>query len=205
MRKTTSGFTIVELIVVIVVVAILATLAAASYTASQATARDTKRKSDLSNIAEAVQLYRQKYGNDVITSPTGTTCGSAGNGWFNYATGSSGAYQYSTLSCLQGAGHLDGGGQFVDPSGCTTNGGAFAGSTGPCKKYDNIYPAYMKYTIGSGDSSVTCLYAHLETEDNSAVLTSPSNNPCFGASATSGNSSAFLSNNYKMNYMLIVR
>lgn len=198
MRKNYSGFTVVELIVVIVVVILLATIAATSYVSSQATARDTKRKTDLASIGEAIQLYRQKYGNDATIGATGKSCGSGGSGWFNYATGATGAYQYSTLSCLQDAGYLDSGGTFVDPSGCTTNGGSSAGSVGPCRKYDSMYPAYMKYSYGSGDNTVTCLYAHLENEDHSSEMTSTS--PC---SVTPTLSSP--TGSYKMNYMLVVK
>ena len=197
MHKVTRAFTLVELVIVIVIIGILASITLVSYSKVQAKGRDTDRKNDLAAIAEAIQLYRQKYGNDVVTSPSGTSCGSSGNGWFNYATGNPGAYQYSMLSCLTGAGYLDGGGKFVDPSGCTTTSSSL-GSTGPCKGYGGWNEAYMKYSYGSGDTSVTCLYAHLETEDNSSTMTSTS--PC-SITPTLSNPTG----NYRMNYMVVVK
>ncbi|EKE29362.1 MAG: hypothetical protein ACD_2C00185G0007 [uncultured bacterium (gcode 4)] len=57
MRKhTTKGFTLVELIVVIVILAILATIAFLSFSSQSASARDSKRKTDLSNIASKVNI-----------------------------------------------------------------------------------------------------------------------------------------------------
>lgn len=210
MQKSKSGFTLVELMIVIVVIVILATITAVAYTGTQARARDTARKSDLADIAEAVQLYRQKCGNDVQGASNVPTCGNdgaghsgcgssgGGSGWFNYAGGS---YPNSTLSCLQAAGFLDGSStSFVDPSGCTTNGNNASGSPlGYCHQIGGSYGyTYMKYSTGSGDTSLTCVYAHLETEDNSATLKS-SSSPCYSAG------SATVANNYGMNYQVVVK
>ena len=57
-----SGFTIVELLIIIVVIAILATISIVAYSGIQARARDNVRKTDLSNIAKAVELYRADNG-----------------------------------------------------------------------------------------------------------------------------------------------
>ncbi|EKE27505.1 MAG: hypothetical protein ACD_3C00197G0004 [uncultured bacterium (gcode 4)] len=51
-----KGFTLVELIVVIVILAILATIAFLSFSSQSASARDSKRKTDLSNIASKVNI-----------------------------------------------------------------------------------------------------------------------------------------------------
>lgn len=56
----------------------------------------------------------------------------------------------------------------------------------------------MKYSFGSGDTSVTCLFAHLETQDNTTDLTNTTNNPCSAISPTVAASP------YYMNYMLVV-
>jgi prepilin-type N-terminal cleavage/methylation domain-containing protein len=58
MKNTTStkGFTLVELIVVIVILAILATIAFLSFSSQSASARDSKRKTDLSNIASKINI-----------------------------------------------------------------------------------------------------------------------------------------------------
>lgn len=52
------GFTLVELLVVVFIIGILATVVTVSSTASRAQARDTQRKSDLSNVAAALEIYR---------------------------------------------------------------------------------------------------------------------------------------------------
>lgn len=51
-----QGFTLVELIVVIVILAILATIAFLSFGSQSAAARDSKRKTDLSNIASKMNI-----------------------------------------------------------------------------------------------------------------------------------------------------
>ena len=55
-RTTTSAFTLVELIVVIVILAILATIAFLSFSSQSASARDSKRKQDLSNISSKMNV-----------------------------------------------------------------------------------------------------------------------------------------------------
>lgn len=51
-----KGFTLVELIVVIVILAILATIAFLSFGSQSAAARDSKRKTDLSNLASKMNI-----------------------------------------------------------------------------------------------------------------------------------------------------
>jgi len=55
--KKNLGFTLVELLVVMAILAILATVGFGQYTNSQIKARDAQRKSDLSNIARALEMY----------------------------------------------------------------------------------------------------------------------------------------------------
>jgi prepilin-type N-terminal cleavage/methylation domain-containing protein len=57
MKKSRSGFTIVELLVVIVVIAILAAVSLVAYNGVQQRARDTQRMSDIDNINDAIQIY----------------------------------------------------------------------------------------------------------------------------------------------------
>ena len=55
--KRQSGFTLIELLVVIVILGILATIGLVTFTSSQARGRDSKRKSDLGQIAASLELY----------------------------------------------------------------------------------------------------------------------------------------------------
>lgn len=62
MRKSTSGFTIVELLVVIVVIAILATIATVAYTGIQTRARAASIISGINTMEKAFNLYKAKSG-----------------------------------------------------------------------------------------------------------------------------------------------
>ena len=55
-QASKQGFTLVELIVVIVILAILATIAFLSFGSQSASARDSKRKTDLSNLASKMNI-----------------------------------------------------------------------------------------------------------------------------------------------------
>jgi len=62
MRKTTSGFTIVELLIVIVVIAILAAISIVAYSGIQQRARDTERMAELSSLQKALEIYHAEKG-----------------------------------------------------------------------------------------------------------------------------------------------
>jgi type II secretion system protein G len=51
------GFTLVELLVVMSIIGILATVILGGFRASQRRARDTKRKSDLQQVAKALEMF----------------------------------------------------------------------------------------------------------------------------------------------------
>jgi len=57
---TIVGFTLIELLVVISIIGILAALVTVSFTASQRQARDTERKSDLSQYRTSLEIYANK-------------------------------------------------------------------------------------------------------------------------------------------------
>lgn len=62
MRKSTSGFTIVELLMVIVIIGILATIVLISYNNTQRSARNADRFTQVKAWEHQFQLYRAKYG-----------------------------------------------------------------------------------------------------------------------------------------------
>jgi general secretion pathway protein G len=59
--KRFRGFTLIELLVVVVILGILATVGLTFFTSSQMRGRDAKRKSDLKQVAIALELYYSDY------------------------------------------------------------------------------------------------------------------------------------------------
>lgn len=55
--KQNSGFTLIELLIVISIIGVLAAVGFVSYSSAQSSARDSKRKQDLSSLATALELY----------------------------------------------------------------------------------------------------------------------------------------------------
>lgn len=62
MRKSTSGFTIIELIVIIVVISILAAIVYVSYSNVQKNARNADRFTQVQQWVKQFQLYKAKFG-----------------------------------------------------------------------------------------------------------------------------------------------
>jgi prepilin-type N-terminal cleavage/methylation domain-containing protein len=62
MRKSTSGFTIVELLIVVVVIGILAAIVIVSYNGVQKNARNADRLTQVKAWENLFQLYKAKYG-----------------------------------------------------------------------------------------------------------------------------------------------
>lgn len=62
MFKLKRGFTLVELLIVMAIIGILASLGAGSYMTAQMRGRDVTRKSDLKQIANALELYYADHG-----------------------------------------------------------------------------------------------------------------------------------------------
>ena len=86
MKKSTSGFTIVELLIVIVVIAILAAITIVAYNGIQERARFTAMRSDIVALNKAIQLYYADNGSYPVTPTTGTGCSGSWCG-FDQVTG----------------------------------------------------------------------------------------------------------------------
>lgn len=81
-RISSSGFTIVELLIVIVVIAILAAITVVAYNGVQARARDSRRAQDLANIQTALRAYEAINGGVKKTYPSAAyTGGVTYGGW----------------------------------------------------------------------------------------------------------------------------
>lgn len=78
-----SGFTIVELLIVIVVIGILAAITIVAFNGVQGRARDTQRISAIDDIRKALELYKADYGvyPSAINSGTASGGGYPGGGW----------------------------------------------------------------------------------------------------------------------------
>lgn len=61
-KKASSGFTIVELLIVIVVIGILAALVVTTYNGIQQKARDTERKTDVNAVYGQLEAYQAQNG-----------------------------------------------------------------------------------------------------------------------------------------------
>lgn len=60
--NTKKGFTLIELLVVVSIIALLSSVVLASLSAARSKARDAKRISDIRQIRNALELYRNDYG-----------------------------------------------------------------------------------------------------------------------------------------------
>ena len=169
-----NGFTIVELLIVIVVIAILAAVSIVAYNGVQQRARDSNRKSDLSVIAKALQMYNIDNGNYAVSDADGNCTGNAGaGGWYNHDYDGTGPLK-TVDRCLTDGGYLSQ--SMIDPSGSKA-----------CSVGTSTCFAYMKYTCASG----TYIYAHLETEPISST-------------ALDGTCASAWDSEYGMNYVVKV-
>ncbi len=87
--KKQSGFTLIELLVVIAILGILSTVGLNSFQSSQMRSRDAKRKSDLKQIANALEMFYSDKGRypasnngQIVACPYSTGTCSWGSGEF---------------------------------------------------------------------------------------------------------------------------
>ena len=90
MKKSRSGFTIIELLIVIVVIAILAAITVIAYNGIQKRARDSQRKSDMALLQKALEMYYLDNGkfpaSTGAVSPNGSWSSSGDSSWENLTT-----------------------------------------------------------------------------------------------------------------------
>jgi general secretion pathway protein G len=61
-KKTNRGFTLIELLVVIVIIGLLTGILLVNYNSVRQRGRDAKRKSDLQQVASALEIYKADEG-----------------------------------------------------------------------------------------------------------------------------------------------
>lgn len=124
MKKTMSGFTIVELLIVIVVIAILATISVVAYNGIQNRAKYTQQVTEIDRVGKAIQLWSAENGRSLMNSGSGYE----GNGWGSFsATG--GSYTATSVhTLLTEAGYL---------SNFSTSGVNATILLSPCTTFDN--------------------------------------------------------------------
>ena len=123
------GFTLIELLVVIAIIAILISVGSVSYTRSLKLSRDSKRKTDLEQIRQALETYRAETGaypatatwKTDLTNPTEVYINSIpqdpkeGTYTYTYARNSTTTYTLcATLEVTPPA-------TYTKPTGCSTN------------------------------------------------------------------------------------
>lgn len=147
----TSGFTIVELLIVIVVIAILAAITIVAYSQISARARDAERKDELTTLAKVTHLYNVDKGDYVQAGCGMVAVGAEGSGWLN--SDYDGAGTAVTINdCLINNKNLAR--PLIDPAGTQS----CSGTT--CH-------AYMKVSCASG----TWYLANLEMDPQSTTFT----------------------------------
>lgn len=139
-----NGFTLVELLIVIVIIGILASIGIASFSSSQMKSRDTQRKANLKQIANALEIYYNDKGQYPAGEATGQMMG-CGAGATNVCTWGVSEFSNTTTGTIYIA-RLP-----TDPS-------------------SNSY--YYRATAASGLYTKYQLYARLEnTQDKSIIVT----------------------------------
>lgn len=128
MKKTTSGFTIVELLIVIVVIGVLAAITIVAYNGMQNRARDAQRLQDIKSIAKALEIYKAQTGSYPVA------VGSTGQGGWEMSVPTAGNSDF--LAVLRTSGILSK--VPIDPT-----------NTGDMNTAGSKLYAYYRYPAGS--------------------------------------------------------
>ena len=70
---TSGGFTLIELLTVIFIIGIITTVVSVNLSSARKQARDVRRKTDLSTLQSAIELYANANNGKVPASPAGTS------------------------------------------------------------------------------------------------------------------------------------
>ncbi len=97
--ERTEAFTLIELLIVIAILGILATIGIISFTSSQAKGRDAKRKTHLSQIAQALELYYNDKGKYPNVDASGNIRG-CGTDAVNTCTWGASAFSNTTTGTI---------------------------------------------------------------------------------------------------------
>lgn len=95
-----QGYTLIEIMIALSIIGVLATIGIVSFTKTQETARDSRRKQDLRSIAVALELYRQKNGHYPCTD-------SSDNGGIQMSKTDPGGFWLKNVSAVSGCGGTD--------------------------------------------------------------------------------------------------
>ncbi len=88
MKKNYFGFTLIELLIVIVILGILSVIGLGAFTSAQMKSRDSNRKSSLSGIVTALEVYYNDHGSYPIGDALGNIegCGVGGTSACSYGS-----------------------------------------------------------------------------------------------------------------------
>lgn len=96
-KKYTKGFSFIELLVVISIISVLSVIGTTNYQGIQSKARDSARKSNLNNLATALEIYFQKNGSYIDGTPgVQGDCASADTATFYTGPNSIASYMADT-------------------------------------------------------------------------------------------------------------
>ncbi len=154
MKQSKSGFTIVEILIVLVVIGILASIVIVSYSQVQARARDARRKTDISNMIKALEIYYSDNGSYPLASGTNSSINaywytSDTTSWDTFRTALSGAIDIFPTDPSNVSGNV------LSP-GSTSYNYAYYGNGG---SYCNAHPGQMyiivyRYEVSPQESSI---------------------------------------------------
>ena len=142
----TSGFTLVELMIVIAIIGILATVLFPKVTGYIKRAKDTAKMNELRNITTAINAYWTDRGTYTIPW-VGWMWGS--QWWVNYKDGT--AYTKTIAEWLEEYHYLPGWGKFTTIVPATYNKNPVTSNTSPCittSASQDLYMYYFDNTLG---------------------------------------------------------